>query len=371
MLCLREPRWRSPAGQDCWQWAAAALLVGGYRLVADFAGLFEGGLSSAAAGLSDWATATACRRPGLGAARPRPWRRSGRGTRTHGEAPRNRRKVATMASAPRAPRPARPHSPGLVQQGFDAAKAGSRLPGGIAAARRDRGCVAGFAPARQPVPDVFLLPADHRCCRQVGAGGVGQGLAREARRRCFAGTGVWRVFACRVLNGATASTWPPPNSNAVVFEAACRKVSSEPVAAPRIVSCAGHRCHSAGHASRCRPSLRGRGPQLRAGPVGVPCTGNRHHPWAPAPITTGGPRAASGRQPVDRDLAHRAGHRAGRAGPQVDVGALRSSEAGDRPRCPLAPSQRYASAKLTPSRHQASAWAGGPAPQPPDARAAG
>ena len=112
-----------------------------------------------------------------------------------------------------------------------------------------------------------------------------------------------------------------------------------------LIRAAGNRRHSAGHASRCRPSLRGRGPQPRAGPVGVPCTGNRHHPWAPAPITTGGPRAASGRQPVDRDLAHRAGHRAGRAGPQVDVGALRSSEADDRPRCPLAPTQRYASAK--------------------------
>ena len=33
-----------------------------------------------------------------------------------------------MASAPRAPRPARPHSPCLVQQGFDAAKTGSQLP---------------------------------------------------------------------------------------------------------------------------------------------------------------------------------------------------------------------------------------------------
>ena len=83
------------------------------------------------AGLSGWAGATACRRPGLGAVRPRPWRRSGRGTRTHSEAPRSRRKVAPMASAPRAPRPARPPSPGLVQQGFDAAKTGSRLPGGV------------------------------------------------------------------------------------------------------------------------------------------------------------------------------------------------------------------------------------------------
>ena len=53
-------------------------------------------------------------------------------------------------------------------------------------------------------------------------------MAREARRRCFAGTSLWRVFACRALNGATASAWPPPNSNVVVFKAARRKVSSEP-----------------------------------------------------------------------------------------------------------------------------------------------
>lgn len=143
---------------------------------------------------------------------------------------------------------------------------------------------------------------------------------REPRWRSPAGQDCWRWAAAALLVGGYR----------LVAEAA-----------PGFVSCDGHRCHSAGHASRCRPSLRGRGPQLRAGPVGVSCTGNRNHPWAPAPITTGGPRAASGRQPVDRDLAHRAG----RAGPQVDVGALRSSEAGDRPRCPLAPSQRHASTK--------------------------
>ena len=59
-------------------------------------------------------------------------------------------------------------------------------------------------------------------------------MVREARRRCFAGTGVWRVFACRALNGVTASAWPPPNSNAVAFEAARRKVSSEPTPATRM-----------------------------------------------------------------------------------------------------------------------------------------
>ena len=61
-------------------------------------------------------------------------------------------------------------------------------------------------------------------------------MAGEARRRCFEGTGVWRVFACQALNGATASALPPPHSKAVVFEAARRKVSSEPSVAPPALS---------------------------------------------------------------------------------------------------------------------------------------
>ena len=46
-------------------------------------------------------------------------------------------------------------------------------------------------------------------------GGVGQGLAREARRRSFAGEGLWRVFACQALIGATASAWSPRRSHAM------------------------------------------------------------------------------------------------------------------------------------------------------------
>ena len=56
-------------------------------------------------------------------------------------------------------------------------------------------------------------------------------MAGEARRRCFAGTGVWRVFACQALNGATASALPPPHAKAVVFSADRRKGSSEPTTA--------------------------------------------------------------------------------------------------------------------------------------------
>ena len=48
-------------------------------------------------------------------------------------------------------------------------------------------------------------------------------MAREARRRCFAGTDPWRVFACQALNGATASALPAPHAKALVFQAARRK----------------------------------------------------------------------------------------------------------------------------------------------------
>ena len=100
----------------------------------------------------------------------------------------------------------------------------SRLPG--VACARPAGPVRRCLVARRPP----VLPP--------GRGwGVGQGLAGEARRRCIAGTGVWRVFACRALNGATASAWPPPHSNAAVFEAAGRKVSSEPRPAGRAHPC--------------------------------------------------------------------------------------------------------------------------------------
>ena len=154
-----------------------------------------------------------CLEPVAGGASERPGRDRGAvqgGAREHAS---RLRALATMASAPRAPRPARPHSPGLVAQGFVAAEKGSAVArrGPRCTARRSRCCLV----ARRPP----VLPP--------GRGwGVGQGLAREARRRCFAGAGVWRVFACRALNGATASAWPPPNSNAVVFEGARRKVSS-------------------------------------------------------------------------------------------------------------------------------------------------
>ena len=45
-----------------------SIVEGWIRLAAEFSGLLESGRSSAAAGVSGWATATACRRRGLGLA---------------------------------------------------------------------------------------------------------------------------------------------------------------------------------------------------------------------------------------------------------------------------------------------------------------
>ena len=83
------------------------------------------------------------------------------------------RGVADVSSALRTPSPARPHNPGQAGQGFVAGQKGIRFAG-CGPRSRGRHCERGGFAARGP-----------RALTQGRGCGVGQGLAREARRRRF------------------------------------------------------------------------------------------------------------------------------------------------------------------------------------------
>ena len=122
-----------------------------------------------------------------GQASERPGR--GRGAVQGGAREHTARHRASVAKSPRWP-------PRLAPPAPPDPTAPARCSRVLTSPRRDRGCAAGFAPARQALPDVFWLPADHRCCRQVGAGGSGR--AWHARRGAGAFRWHWPVACVRV-----------------------------------------------------------------------------------------------------------------------------------------------------------------------------
>ena len=149
--------------------------AGGLRLVADFA---TGSCKNH-------------RLCGVVVAKPRPWRRSGLGTRAHatGRWPRS------TDAAPRVPSPARPPGPGMAAAPVVGGQQDNTRPS-PAGEREPRRAAAIPSRRRQPLP------------HQVGA--VGSGRAGCARRGGHLGEGAdpRRVLARPALNGATAAAWP-------------------------------------------------------------------------------------------------------------------------------------------------------------------